>query len=44
VVAEKRAEIEVPGIRIGDRIILEKNLNEDIILYLISTGMQVAIW
>jgi len=44
VVAEKRAEIEVPGVRIGDRIILEKSLNQDIILYLISTGMQVVIW
>lgn len=43
-VAEKRAEIEVPGIRAGKYIILEKNIDKDIIKYLTSTGAQVLIW
>ena len=43
-VAEKRAEIEVPGIRIDKQIVLEKNIDKDIIKYLISTGAQVLIW
>ena len=43
-VAEKRAEIEVPGIRIDKQIVLEKNIDKDIIKYLVSTGAQVLIW
>jgi hypothetical protein len=43
-VADKRAEIEVPGIKIGKQIILEKDIDRNIIKYLISTGAQVLIW
>ncbi len=43
-VADKRAEIEVPGIKIDRQIILEKNIDGNIIKYLISTGAQVLIW
>ncbi len=43
-VADNRAEIEVPGIRAGKYIILEKNIDKNIIKYLTSTGAQVLIW
>jgi hypothetical protein len=43
-VADKRAEIEVPGIMTGNQIILETNIDSNIIKYLISTGARVLIW
>jgi hypothetical protein len=43
-VADTRTEIEVPGIKTGKYIILEKNIDKDIIKYLTSTGAQVLIW
>ncbi|HEY9161323.1 MAG TPA: LysM peptidoglycan-binding domain-containing protein [Desulfomonilia bacterium] len=43
-VADTRTEIEVPGIKVGKYIILEKNIDKDIIKYLSSTGAQVLIW
>jgi hypothetical protein len=44
IIAENRAEIEVPGTRIAKQIVLEKNIDKDIIKYLTSTGAQVLIW
>jgi len=39
-----RTDIEVPGFKVGKRIILKKAIDKDIALYLASTGLDVLIW
>ncbi|MCU0575535.1 MAG: LysM peptidoglycan-binding domain-containing protein [Desulfobacterota bacterium] len=43
-VAKDRSELEVPGIRIGNRIILIKRVEREIQNYLAASGMKLFVW
>lgn len=43
-IAQGRTELEIPGIRLGDNIILLKTIDKDITAYLAASGMKVMAW
>ncbi|HON37363.1 MAG TPA: LysM domain-containing protein [Deltaproteobacteria bacterium] len=44
VVAEKRTELELPAVKVGEVVVLLGVLDTDIARYLASTGMKIAVW
>ena len=43
-IAQGRTELEIPGIRLGNNIILLKKIDKDITAYLAVSGMKVMAW
>jgi hypothetical protein len=43
-IAQGRTELEIPGIRLGNNIILLKKIDTDIAAYLTVSGMKVMVW
>jgi hypothetical protein len=43
-IARGRTELEIPGIRLGNNIILLKKIDKDIAAYLAVSGMKVMTW
>ena len=43
-IAQGRTELEIPGIRLGNNIILLKKIDTDIAAYLTVSGMKVMAW
>jgi hypothetical protein len=43
-VAQGRTELEIPGIRLGNNILLLKKIDKDIAAYLTASGMRVMAW
>ncbi len=43
-IAKGRTELEIPGIRLGNNIILLKKVDKDIAAYLAASGMKVMVW
>jgi hypothetical protein len=43
-IAQGRTELEIPGIRLGNNIILLKKIDKDIAAYLAVSGMKVMAW
>jgi nucleoid-associated protein YgaU len=43
-IAKGRTELEIPGIRLGNNIILLKKIDKDIASYLAASGMKVMAW
>jgi hypothetical protein len=43
-IARGRTELEIPGIRLGNNIILLKKVDKDIAAYLAASGMKVMVW
>jgi hypothetical protein len=43
-VSGDRVEMDIPGIRSGNAVILEKGLDPKVMQYLASTGLDVLIW
>ncbi|HOA43970.1 MAG TPA: LysM peptidoglycan-binding domain-containing protein [Deltaproteobacteria bacterium] len=44
VVARGRTELEIPGIRIGDSIILKKKVDQEVEGYLAASGLTLLLW
>ena len=44
VVADRRAELELPAVQVGGLVVLLCPLDADIASYLASTGMKIALW
>ena len=44
VVADRRAELELPALQVGGLVVLLCPLDADIASYLASTGMKIALW
>jgi hypothetical protein len=43
-IAQGRTELEIPGIRLGNNIILLKKIDKDIASYLAASGLKVLLW
>ena len=43
-VAQSRSELELPAIKVGDNIILERIVDRDIANYLVSQGSHILAW
>ncbi|MCD6570145.1 MAG: LysM peptidoglycan-binding domain-containing protein [Deltaproteobacteria bacterium] len=43
-ISGKRTGLELPGIRVGNNIILEKAIDADLCRYLAETGLDVFVW
>jgi len=43
-VSKNRTELELPGIRVGNSIILEKGIDADLCRYLAASGLGVFVW
>ncbi|MEA2101233.1 MAG: LysM peptidoglycan-binding domain-containing protein [Thermodesulfobacteriota bacterium] len=43
-ISDDRVEMDIPGIRSGNAVILKKGLDPKIMQYLASTGLDVLIW
>jgi len=43
-IAKGRTELEIPGIRLGNNIILLKKVDKDITSYLAASGVKVLLW
>jgi nucleoid-associated protein YgaU len=43
-IAKGRTELEIPGIRLGNNIIILKKVDKDIAAYLAASGMMVMVW
>ena len=43
-IAKGRTELEIPGIRLGNNVILLKKIDKDIAAYLAVSGMKVMVW
>ena len=43
-IAKGRTELEIPGIRLGNNIILLKKVDKDITSYLAASGVKVMLW
>lgn len=44
VVAQSRTELELPALKVGDNIILERGIDRDIANYLVSQGSRILAW
>jgi hypothetical protein len=44
IVAQGRTELEVPALRLGTHLILTKPVDQNIVMYIATTGMDVLIW
>lgn len=44
IVAQGRTELEVPALRLGTHLILTKPVDQNIVTYIATTGMDVLIW
>jgi hypothetical protein len=44
IIAQGRTELEIPGIRLGNNIILLKTIDKDITAFLAASGMKVMAW
>ncbi|OQC25705.1 MAG: hypothetical protein BWX71_01637 [Deltaproteobacteria bacterium ADurb.Bin072] len=42
--ARGRTELEIPGIRIGDSIILKKKVDQEVEGYLAASGLTLLLW
>ena len=43
-VAQSRSELELPALKVGDSIILERGIDSDIANYLVSQGSHILAW
>ncbi|HOO37573.1 MAG TPA: LysM peptidoglycan-binding domain-containing protein [Deltaproteobacteria bacterium] len=43
-VAQSRSELELPALKVGDSIILERGIDRDIANYLVSQGSHILAW
>jgi hypothetical protein len=44
IVAQGRTELEVPALRLGTHLILTRPVDQNIVMYIATTGMDVLIW
>lgn len=43
-IAQGRTELEIPGLRIGNNVLLLKKIDRDIVSYLAASGIKVMVW